>query len=65
MIHQPKTTSFKSALFEFAIYPKYNDAIEYLAESLADKKNGIFQIQRKKIFHIKKLYRTYFQEIAN
>ena len=39
---------FKSALFEFAFFPNYQTAIEFLAEKLADKEEEVWNFSGKK-----------------
>lgn len=56
MAQQSTTSDFKSALFSFAIYPKYNDAIKYLAETLADKEDWDFSDSNQKKYSILKSY---------
>jgi len=51
-----KPKSFKSALFSFAFFPSYNNAIKYLANELADKEAWDFSDVKEKKYSILKNY---------
>ena len=48
--------NYVSALFTFAYFPKYDKAIEYLAENLADPEDWEFSDASKKNYSILKNY---------
>ena len=53
---EKKEKKFVSALFDFAFIPNYNQAVEFLAEKLADPEDWDFSDSNKKSYSILKNY---------
>ncbi len=52
----PRTNTYRSDLFSFAVFPKYNNAIKYLADELADSEEWDFSDVQEKKYSILKNY---------
>ena len=54
--HMRSTYTFRTDLFSFAFFPRYNNAIRYLAENLADTEEWDFSDVQQKKYSILKNY---------